>query len=76
MRKYGIGLTEDVKKLAGELREEYESLTEYEALDIALKSEMNILYEAANVISEQDKHPTALEKIAMELSEIVGLLDR
>lgn len=71
MRKYGIGLSQDVIMLAHELQEEY-SLSEYEALDIALKSERNTLYKEANVISSQDEHPTALENIAMQLSIIAN----
>ncbi len=38
-------------------------------LDIALKAEANELFRKANVISSDDSNPSALEKIAIELSE-------
>ena len=61
-------LSTDARKLAESIQKEY-NLTNYEALDIALKAEANDLFRKANVISSDDSYPSALEKIAIELSE-------
>lgn len=52
------------------LQESYK-LTDYEALDIALKKEYINLYRQANVlIKDGTETPSALEKIAIELADI------
>ena len=61
-------ISTDAKNLAVSIQKEY-SLTNYEALDIALKVEANELFRRANVISSDDSYPSALEKIAIELSD-------
>ena len=61
-------ISADARKLAESIQKEY-ILTNYEALDIALKVESNDLFRKANVISSDDSYPSALEKIAIELSE-------
>ncbi|WP_443945575.1 hypothetical protein ACJVDH_00255 [Pedobacter sp. AW1-32] len=55
---------------AKEIKEDFPSLTDYEALDIATKIIYNELMVKANVISLSDSYPSALEKIALELEEI------
>ena len=55
-----------INKIAKSVKEEY-SVTDYEALTIALKIEENELFRKAHVISSDNKNPTALEKIAIEL---------
>jgi hypothetical protein len=61
-------ISTDARKLAESIQKEY-NLTNYEALDIALKVEANELFRKANVISSDDSYPSALEKIAIELSD-------
>lgn len=61
-------ISPDVKKLAASIQQDYD-LTNYEALDIALKAEANELYRKANVISSTDAYPSALENIAIALSD-------
>jgi hypothetical protein len=57
--------------LARDLRTDVLSLTDYESLDLAIKIQKNELYKRANVlVDEQLSVPSALEKIAMELTEI------
>jgi len=57
-----LHLTKKVKDLAKELQE-YQGLTAYEALDIALKVERNEILERAFVLSDSDSVPSALEKL-------------
>ena len=61
-------LSTDARKLAESIQKEY-NLTNYEALDIALKAEANELFRKANVISSDDCYPKKKKKIAIELSE-------
>ncbi|MGZ9736610.1 histidine kinase [Flavobacterium sp. GNP002] len=56
----------EIRKLTASIQQEYK-LSDYEALTIALKIEENELFRKANVISKDDKYPSALEKIAIEL---------
>lgn len=60
-------ISPDAKKLAESIQKDY-GLTNYEALDIALKAEANDLFRKANVISSTDAYPSALENIAIALS--------
>ncbi len=59
-------LSDDVRKLAKEIKSEYK-ISDFEALDIALKAEQNQLIKSAFVISSSDSHPTGLEAIAIAL---------
>lgn len=62
--KYGVCISNDVKKLAKGLKEEYE-LTDFEALTLALKAEQNELLKLGFVIPSSDNHPSGLEAIAI-----------
>jgi len=44
-------------------------VTDYEAFSLALTVEKNIILKQAFVISSNDDHPSALEKIAMLLQD-------
>jgi len=66
--KYGVQLSSDVISLAEELQKSYE-LTNYEAMDLALKAEQNELLKLAFVISSSDNYPSALESIAIALGQ-------
>lgn len=57
-----------IRNLTKSIKQEYK-ISDYEALTIALKIEENELFRKAHVISSDDKYPSALEKIAIELSE-------
>ena len=53
-------------KLVKELKEMY-TLSDYEALDIAIKIETKDIIKKAFVVNDNDKFPVALEAIAMAL---------
>lgn len=55
-----------IRNLTKSIQQEYK-LSDYEALNIALKIEENELFRKTHVISSNDEYPSALEKIAMEL---------
>lgn len=57
-----LSLSPKVSKLADDLKREYK-LSNFEALDIALKIEKNQILERAFVLSDSDGQPTALEKL-------------
>ena len=57
-----LSLSFKVSKLAETLKREHK-LSSYEAFDIALKIEKNQILERAFVLSDLDKHPSALEKL-------------
>jgi hypothetical protein len=61
-------ISTEVKVLVKSIQKDY-NLTNYEALNIALKVETNELFRKAYVISSNDSNPSALEKIAMVLNE-------
>ena len=60
MEKYPPRVTHDVKELAKDLQESY-SLTNFEALSLALQAEQNNLFKKAFVITSNDNTPSALE---------------
>ena len=62
--KYGVSVSNDVRKLAKDLKDEYK-LTDFEALTLALKAEQNELLKLGFVISSSDNHPSGLEAIAI-----------
>ena len=62
--KYGASVSNDVKELAKDLKDEYK-LTDFEALTLALKAEQNELLKLGFVISSSDNHPSGLEAIAI-----------
>lgn len=66
MSKYPAKITNDIKELAKELKDNYK-LTDYESLDLALKAEHNDILKRAFVITSSDDVPTALEAIASSL---------
>ena len=61
-------VSSEIRNLTKSIQQEYK-LSDYEALTIALKIESNELFRKANVISSDDSYPSALEKIAIELSD-------
>ena len=63
-----MNVSTEIRNLTKSIKLEYK-LSEYEALTIALKIEANELFRKANVISSDNSYPSALEKIAIELSD-------
>jgi hypothetical protein len=61
-------VSSEIRNLTKSIQQEYK-LSDYEALTIALKIESNALFRKANVISSNDSYPSALEKIAIALSD-------
>jgi len=61
-------VSSEIRNLTTSIQQEYK-LSDYEALTIALKIESNELFRKANVISSNDSYPSALEKIAIALSD-------
>lgn len=61
-------VSSEIRNLTKSIQQEYK-LSDYEALTIALKIESNELFRKANVISSNDSYPSALEKIAIALSD-------
>jgi len=64
--KCDLRMTRELKSLAKDLQEDFK-LSDYEALNLALKIEQNELLRIAFVISSSDKYPTGLESIAIAL---------
>ena len=65
--KYGVDLSSDVIELAKEIQKDYEGISNYQALDLALKAEQNELLKLAFVISSNDSTPSGIEAIAIAL---------
>jgi hypothetical protein len=63
-----IGVDSYMKQLVKELQADYK-LSDYEALDIALKIQQNAVLKAGLVVSTNKDEPTALESIAMHLGQ-------
>lgn len=63
-----LSLSDKVRRLATSLVDEY-GLSQYNALDIALKVEKNEILERAFVLSDSDAEPTALEKLIHTLQD-------
>jgi hypothetical protein len=61
-------VSSEIRNLTKSIQQEYK-LSDYEALTIALKIESNELFRKANVISSTDAYPSALENIAIALSD-------
>lgn len=55
------------RKIAKELRDDYKTLSEFEALQIAVGIRQNALFERAHALSNEDQLPSALEAIAIQL---------
>lgn len=51
----------------GDLGSNYEKLSDYEKLSIAVQMQRNDILRAGLVVSQGDKHASALESIAMQL---------
>lgn len=61
-------ITREVYLLANQLEEQFK-IPKGEALQIALKAEQNEILKRAFVVTREDKVPTALEAITIELKE-------
>lgn len=57
----------NIETYVEELKYSYKKLTDFEALSIAVRMQRNDILASAFVVSQADRHPTALEKIAMQL---------
>lgn len=55
------------RKIAKELRDDYKTLSEFEALQIAVGIRQNSLFERAHALTSDDRLPSALEAIAIQL---------
>jgi len=59
-------------EIAKDLRENYEKLTEFESLTLAIQIERNQILKAGLNVSSSDAHPSALEAIAISLGYTDG----
>lgn len=68
---FDTDLLKEVNNLAEQLVEtNLGELTVYQAYDIAVRIQQNSLYASANVVNTGLVHPSALEKIGMELEKL------
>ncbi|EJG01326.1 hypothetical protein [Flavobacterium sp. F52] len=58
---------EDYNRIAIKLKEEYSKLSDFETLLLAIQIQRNQILENGLVVSSSDKHPSALEAIAIAL---------
>ncbi|AOC95125.1 hypothetical protein BB050_02002 [Flavobacterium anhuiense] len=58
---------EDYNRIAIKLKEEYSKLSDFETLSLAIQIQRNQILENGLVVSSSDKHPSALEAIAIAL---------
>lgn len=62
-------------KLAERFKMNYPELTTFQALELAIQKQRNQILIAAHAVSASDSHPSALEKIAMELHGVDRAFD-
>lgn len=60
---------DNIDKLAERLKINYPKLTTFQALNLAIQKQRNQILIAAHVVSASNLHPSAIEKIAMEMHE-------
>ena len=58
---------EDYNRIVIKLKEEYSKLSDFETLSLAIQIQRNQILENGLVVSSSDKHPSALEAIAIAL---------
>lgn len=58
---------EDYNRIVIKLKEEYSKLSDFETLLLAIQIQRNQILENGLVVSSSDKHPSALEAIAIAL---------
>ncbi len=57
----------DIDSYVSDLKSDYKDLSNFEALSIAVRMQRNDILAAAFAVSQSDRAPSALEKIAMQL---------
>lgn len=57
----------DYSRIAEQLKEEYSKLSDFEILSLAIQIQRNQILENGLAVSSSDKHPSALEAIAIAL---------
>ncbi|WP_343695765.1 histidine kinase [Flavobacterium sp.] len=58
---------ENYNRIAKQLKEEYSKLSDFEILSLAIQIQRNQILENGLAVSSSDKHPSALEAIAIAL---------
>lgn len=58
---------QSIRKLVKEFKEEYPNLSDFELLIVALQKQRNQILQEGLKVSNNDKYPSALETIAMQL---------
>ncbi|WP_427875354.1 histidine kinase [Flavobacterium sp. MMS24-S5] len=58
---------ENYNRIAKQLKDEYSKLSDFEILSLAIQIQRNQILENGLVVSSSDKHPSALEAIAIAL---------
>lgn len=58
---------EDYNRIAKQLKGEYSKLSDFEILSLAIQIQRNQILENVLAVSSSDKHPSALEAIAIAL---------
>lgn len=61
-----IGI-KDYNRIAKDLKEEYSKLSDFEILSLAVQIQRNQIIQSGLVVSSSDKHPSALEAMAIAL---------
>ena len=58
---------QNYNQIVSDLKKDYQKLTEFELLSLAIQIERNQILENGFVVSSDDRHPSGLEAIAIAL---------